>query len=108
LDTKVSGELFKEVASLPIHAGDGFGWYLGALDPAQLRVVVAHYHHRYPALDWGWLVQALAELRLLGEPRRAVVRFLEQHQLRSAETLVERFLLDVGLWVVAGEALTLA
>jgi hypothetical protein len=46
----------------------GFAWHLGALDPDRRQVVVAHYRHRYPALDWGWLLQALAELRLAGEP----------------------------------------
>ena len=81
----------------------GFVWYLGALDPDRRQVVVAHYLHRYPALDWGWLLQALAELRLAGEPRSTVTRFLAGHRLESAQSLIERFCQDVGLWVVEAE-----
>jgi hypothetical protein len=72
------------------------------LEQSRVRVVVQHYRHRYPALDWEWLLPALAELRLVAEPQEAVNRFVEQHQLGSAQGLIERFLLDVGLWVVAG------
>ena len=68
LDTKVSGELFKEVASLLIPEGDGFAWHLGALDPVQVHGVEAQYRDRYAALDLDWLLQALAELRFEGEP----------------------------------------
>ena len=75
-------------------------WYQGALDPVRLRVVVEHYRHRYPALEWGWLLSALAEQRLVAEPQSAVCTFAEQHQLGSAQALLERFLQDVGLWVV--------
>lgn len=78
-----------------------FIWNLGALVPVQVQVVVAHYAHRYPALDWGWLLQALAELRLVGEPRSAVAVFTAEQQLESAQPLIERFAQDVGLWVVA-------
>jgi hypothetical protein len=78
----------------------GFAWHLGALDPDRRQVVVAHYRHRYPALDRGWLLQALAELRLAGEPRSTVTRFLAGYRLESAQSLIERFCLDVGLWVV--------
>jgi hypothetical protein len=28
--------------------------------------------HRYPALDWGWLLNTLAELRLVAEPQEAL------------------------------------
>jgi hypothetical protein len=66
-------------------------------------VVVAHYRHRYPALDWGWLLQALAEQRLVGEPRSTVTRFLAGYRLGSAQSLIELFCLDVGLWVVEAE-----
>ncbi len=90
-------------ASTPNASEQGFSWNLVAVDPEQVRVLVRHYGHRYPALDWSWLLQSLAELRLVGEPRLAVTKLLEQQQLESAE----RFLLDVGLWVVAGEELTL-
>lgn len=76
-------------------------WYQGALDPVRIRVVVEHYSHRYPALEWGWLLSALAELRLVAEPQAAVCSFAEQHQLESAQPLLDRFLRDVGLWLVA-------
>jgi hypothetical protein len=72
-------------------------------DPDHRQVVVAHYRHRYPALDWGWLLQALAELRLAGEPRSTVTRFLTGYRLGSAQSLIERFCQDVGLWVVEVE-----
>lgn len=81
----------------------GFVWYLGAIDPDRRQVVVAHYRHRYPALDWGWLLPALAELRLVGEPRSTVTGFLAGYRLGSAQSLIERFCLDVGLWVVEAE-----
>ena len=99
-DIKGSGELSQEEASTPNACRQGFSWQLGALDPVQLRVVVAHYRHRYPALDWGWLLPALAELRLVGEPRSTVTKFLAGYQLGSAQSLIERFVQDVGLWVV--------
>ena len=79
----------------------GVVWQLGALEQSRVRVVVQHYRHRYPALDWEWLLPALSELRLVAEPRVAVSRFVEQHQLGSAQALLERFLQGVGLWVVA-------
>jgi hypothetical protein len=81
----------------------GFAWHLGALDPDRRQVVVLHYRHRYPALDWGWLLQALAELRLVGEPQSTVTGFLAGYRLGSAQSLIERFCLDVGLWVVEAE-----
>ena len=81
----------------------GFTWHLGALDPDRRQVVVAHYRHRYPALDWGWLLPALAELRLVGEPRSTVTGFLAEYRLGSAQSLIERFCQDVGLWVVEAE-----
>jgi hypothetical protein len=81
----------------------GFAWHLGTLDPDRRQVVVAHYRHRYPALDWGWLLPALAELRLVGEPRSTVTRFLAGYRLGSAQSLIERFCQDVGLWVVEAE-----
>ena len=81
----------------------GFSWQLGALDPDRRQVVVAHYRHRYPALDWGWLLPSLAELRLVGEPQSTVTRFLAGYRLGSAQSLIERFCLDVGLWVVVAE-----
>ncbi len=80
-----------------------FAWHLGALDPDRRQVVVAHYRHRYPALDWGWLLPALAELRLVGEPQSTVTRFLAGYRLESAQSLIERFCQDVGLWVVEAE-----
>jgi len=92
-----------EVVTRPVPAETGFIWYLGALDLEQIRVVVAHYRHRYPALDWGWLLQALAELRLVGEPLPAIAGLVAQHQLGSAQPVVERFCQDVGLWVAAEE-----
>lgn len=79
----------------------GVSWQLGALEESQVRVVVRHYRHRYPALDWEWLLPALAELRLVAEPQEAVSRFVEEHQLGSAQGVIERFLQDVGLLVVA-------
>jgi hypothetical protein len=79
----------------------GVAWQLGALEQSQVRVVVQHYRYRYPALDWEWMLQALSELRLVAEPQAEVNRFVEQHQLESAQGLIERFLQDVGLWVVA-------
>ena len=79
----------------------GVVWQLGALEQSRVRVVVQHYRHRYPALDREWLLPALSELRLVAEPRVAVSRFVEQHQLGSAQALLERFLQGVGLWVVA-------
>jgi hypothetical protein len=81
----------------------GFAWHLGALDPDRRQVVVAHYRHRYPALDWGWLLQALAELRLVGEPQSTVTGFLAKYRLGSAQSLIERFCQDVGLWVLEAE-----
>jgi hypothetical protein len=81
----------------------GFAWHLGALEPDRRQVVVAHYRHRYPALDWGWLLPALAELRLAGEPRSTVTGFLAEYRLGSAQSLIERFCQDVGLWVVEAE-----
>jgi hypothetical protein len=82
----------------------GFSWQLGALDPDRRQVVVAHYRHRYPALDWGWLLPSLAELRLAGEPRSTVTGFLAGYRLGSAQSLIERFCQDVGLWVVEAES----
>jgi hypothetical protein len=79
----------------------GLIWHLGALDPSQVRVVVQHYRNRYPALDWGWLLNALAELRLVAEPQAALAGFAEQHQLESAVPVLQRFLQDVGLLVAA-------
>jgi len=81
----------------------GFTWHLGALDPDRRQVVVAHYRHRYPALDWGWLLPALAELRLVGEPRSTVTGVVAGYRLESAQSLIERFCLDVGLWVAEAE-----
>jgi hypothetical protein len=98
-DTKGSGELFKEVVSTPNASWQGFFWNLGALDPVQVRVVVAHYRDRYPAHDWDWLLQALAELRLMGVPRSAATRFLAGCRLGSAQPLIQWFCQDVGLWV---------
>ncbi|MCT0224831.1 hypothetical protein [Synechococcus sp. CS-1328] len=91
------------VVPTPSPSRSRFTWNLGAVDPVQVQVVVAHYRHRYPALDWGWLLPALAELRLVGEPRLAVSSFAVDHQLGSAQTLIERFIQDVGLWVVVEE-----
>ena len=81
----------------------GVAWHLGALDPDRRQVAVAHYRHRYPALDWGWLLQALAELRLVGESRSTVTRFLAGYRLGSAQSLIERFCQDVGLWVLEAQ-----
>lgn len=106
-DTKDSGQLLQGEASTPNASEQGFSWNLGAVDPEQVRMVVGHDGHRYPALDLSWLLQSLAELRVVGEPWLAVTKLIEQQQLESAERLVERFLLDMGLWVVAGEELTL-
>lgn len=91
---------FPEVVTRPEPAKNGFVWNLGILDQEQVRVVVAHYRHRYPALDWGWLLQALAEQRLEGDPRSAVAQFAVDHQLGSALLMIERFCQDVGLWVL--------
>jgi hypothetical protein len=66
-----------------------------------VRVVVEHYRHRYPALDWEWLLQTLPEQRLVGEPRSTVTRLVAAYQLGSAQPLIERFCQDVGLWVAA-------
>lgn len=41
-----------------------------------------------------------AELRFVAEPLEAVERVEKQHQLGSNLGLIERFPLDVGLWVV--------
>ncbi|MFN9934219.1 MAG: hypothetical protein ACK55R_14835, partial [Cyanobacteriota bacterium] len=71
-------------------------WQLGPLDPNQVRVVVHHYRHRYPALDWGWLLNALAELRLVAEPQDALAGFAKQQQLESAVPVPQRFLQDLG------------
>jgi len=90
-------------APRPAEARTGFAWNLGALDPERIQVVVAHYRKRYPALDWGWLLPALAELRLVGEPRSSLTRFVAGHQLGSAQPVIERFCQDVGLWVAAEE-----
>jgi hypothetical protein len=81
----------------------GFTWHLGALDPDRKQVVVAHYRHRYPALDWGWLLPALAELRLVGEPQSTVTGFLAGYRQGSTQSLIERFCQDVGLWVLEAE-----
>ena len=86
------------MTSFPIQSG--FAWNLGALEADRRHLVVIHYRHRYPALDWSWLLETLAELRLLGEPRSAVGRFVDQHQLGSAQTRIERIVEGVGLWVV--------
>ncbi len=79
----------------------GVVWQVGALEQSRVRVVVQHYRYRYPALDWEWLLPALAELRLVAEPQVAVSRFVDQHQLGSAQGLIKRFLQDVGLLIVA-------
>jgi len=100
LNTPGINQCCSELVSKPTTTRGGFSWQLGALDPVQVRIVVAHYRHRYPALDWGWLLPALAELRLVGEPRSTVTKFLAGYQLRSAQSLIERFVHDVGLWMV--------
>jgi hypothetical protein len=82
-------------------ASSGVVWQLGALEQGRVRVVLQHYRYCYPSLDWEWLLPAPSELRLVAEPLVAVSRFVEQHQLGSAQGLIERFLLDVGLWMVA-------
>jgi len=102
-DTSGNAECCLAVNLEPTPPTGGFAWHLGALDPDRRQVVVAHYRHRYPALDWGWLLPALAELRLVGEPRSTVTRFLAGYRLGSAQSLIERFCLDVGLWVVEAE-----
>ena len=51
------------------------------------------------ALEWGWFLNALAELRLVAEPQ-ALAGFAKQNQLESAVPVLQRFLQDVGLWVV--------
>ncbi len=88
------------VLSVLSPVSSGVVWHLGALDPSQVRVVVQHYRHRYPALDWGWLLNALAEQRLVAGPQEALAGFAEQQQLESAVPVLKRFLQDVGLWVV--------
>ena len=73
-------------------------WFLGALDPGHVRVITSHYTRKYPALNWDWLLLKLGELRMVSsEPAEAVDAFLMEHQLSSAQVLVARFLLDVGL-----------
>jgi hypothetical protein len=47
------------------------------------------------------LLRALAELRLVAEPQAALAGFAEQHQLESAVPVLQRFLQDVGMWVVS-------
>jgi hypothetical protein len=88
------------VLSVVSPASSGVVWHLGPLEPSQVRVVVQHYRSRYPALDWGWLLNALAELRLVAEPQDALKGFAEQQRLESAVPVLQRFLQDVGLWVV--------
>jgi hypothetical protein len=102
-DTSDNAQCCLAVSSETTTPKGGFAWHLGALDPDRRQVVVAHYRHRYPALDWGWLLQALAELRLVGEPRSTVTGFLAKYRLGTAQSLIERFCLDVGLWVVEAE-----
>lgn len=94
-----------QVAELapPASTGCGFCWHLGALDPERVRVVVAHYQHRYPALHWDWLLPELAELRLVAEPLDGVSALAAQHQLGSVQPVIERFAQDVGLWVTKEE-----
>ena len=65
--------------------------------------MVAHYRHRYPVLDWGWLLPALAELRLVGELRSTETRFLAGYRLESAKSLIERLCQEVWLLVVEAE-----
>jgi len=89
------------VVICPAPPESGFFWNLGALDQERIRVVVEHYAYRFPALDWDWMLPAVAELRLVGEPRSAVERFVSEQQLGSAQVVIERFCQDVGLWAVA-------
>ena len=56
--------------------------------------------NHYPALDWGWLLNTLAELSLVAEPQEAQAGFAEQQQPESAIPELKRFLQDV--WVVGG------
>ena len=65
--------------------------------------MVAHYRHSYPVLDWGWLLPALAQLRLVGEPRPTVTLFLAGYRLESAQSLIERLCQVVWLLVVEAE-----
>ncbi len=77
-------------------------WFLGSLDPSHLRIVTAHYQRKYPALGWEQLLWDLAEQRLVvPDPGLAVAEYLRHQQLVSAQALIERFLVDVGLVVLA-------
>ena len=93
--------LSQAVVHVASPVSSGVIWQLGALEQSQVRVVVQHYRYRYPALDWEWLLNALSELRLVADPQEALAGFAEQQQLGSAQAVLERFLQDVGLWVVA-------
>ncbi len=77
-------------------------WHLDSLDPSHLRIITAHYQRKYPALGWEQLLWDLAEQRLVvSDPGVAVGEYLMNQQLVSAQALVERFLVDVGLVVLA-------
>lgn len=76
-------------------------WQPGSLDSSRTRVVVHHYRSRHPTFNWEWLLTGFAELCMVGEPQEAANRFAEQRKLGSTEGLVKRFLLDVGLLVMA-------
>ncbi len=79
-------------------------WFLGSLDGTHLRIITSHYARRYPALNWDWLLQQLAEQRLVtSDPITAVEAFVVNHHLDSAQALIERFLQDLALVVQPGE-----
>jgi hypothetical protein len=76
-------------------------WFLGSLDRAHLLIVTAHYQRKCPALDWERLLWDLAEQRLaVQDPGTAVGEYLKSQRLTSAQALIERFLMDVGLVVL--------
>ncbi len=73
-------------------------WFLGPLDANHVEVISCHYGRKHPALNWDWLLHELCQLRVVsGDPAGAVGAWLEEQQLGSAQALISRFLLDVGL-----------
>ncbi|QPN56991.1 AAA family ATPase [Synechococcus sp. CBW1107] len=88
------------VAEFATQAGQTItlSWFQGAIDPSHVHVVTSHYERRYPALNWDWLLLEFSELRVVSsDPAGAVAVMLGKNQLASAQQLVERFLMDVGL-----------
>ena len=77
-------------------SADGRAWTAWCNLYAQLGYTAAGHSEHFACVAGN----GLAELRLVAEPQAALAGFAEQQRLESAVPVLQRFLQDVGLWVV--------